>query len=195
VKGLALDQPLAQALALRTHSHIVRGRPPRGAACPAGIVSLPGVSLDPGEQVVLVARSRWSPGWLRWREIDSAWQGVLAALGVESDPHPGDDTLLRASFDGLPTGVAVGVATFAGADPIVTPGGYAASFYKKVIDVAEPIPDVEILQPGKWEEGAWLWRFTHASLIAPVPCSLSSHLGFVPDEAAEAIALQLKEAP
>ena len=195
MKALALDQPLAQAVVRNVHGTVVRGRPPRGTACPVGVTPIPGPSLYPSELVAIVARQRWAPGWLRWRQVDSAWHEVLVALGVEAKRHDCDDTLLRTAFDDLPTGYVVGVAAFEGATAIVPPGGYAASFYNEVLDPAHPDRYSEILQPGAWVEGAWAWRFSDGELIAPVPCTLGGHLAELPPEADEAVTTQLKEHP
>ena len=195
MKALALDQPLAQALARNVHDTVVRGRPPRGSRCPPGVASIPGVPLEPGERVALVAKQRWAPGWLRWRQVDSAWGGVLAALGIDARRHGSDDTLLRTSFDDLPTGMVVGIATFTGAIPIVPPGGYASTFYEAVADPATADRLTAILQPGAWVEGAWVWSFTDGELISPVYVRLDNHLADLPPDADEAVTTQLKEHP
>lgn len=179
MKALWLHQPYPTLIELGVKSWETRGGPPNGPMRPDGVRGMPGLPIEPGERIAIVA-SKTEPtvgeevgGWywentaadpeciVRWRGPwveHPAPLGVVVCTAVVAEALPIVDAELGWQLDTDTPHRAILVD--GPADPLL------------VVDAMSPHSDWDIsdqLPYGDWTPGRWAWRLTDVESVPSRP--------------------------
>lgn len=182
MKAIVLHQPYASLVIAGVKGWETRGNPPNGSMRPEGVRGLPGLGIEPGERVAIVAGAKQpevgaelgDSGWywestaadpaavVNWRTYGFIPNAPLGAvLGtvevVEALPMVGEDGDL---FDIEPPCIEIRPETATNAGLWAWLDGWNAP-----VDISDQLP------LGDWQPGRWAWRLANPEpLPSPVPC-------------------------
>lgn len=197
VKAIVLHQPWATLVAIGVKEWETRPSPPNGTMRPDGVRGLPGLPIEPGERIAIVAGARKPPEGMevgdycveRWRD-----EPAEPCMAGPYRPALGYRPMFR-----LPLGAVVCTAVVAEALPMVgdyddvssayegpaavevVPGGSLIQYpaWDGVLydedgdphetDGARCVDISDQLPYGDWTLGRWAWRLTDVQSCDPIP--------------------------
>ena len=169
MKAIWLRQPYPTLIEIGVKQWETRGGPPNGPMRPAGVRGMPGLAIEPGERIAIVASVNRPVGVRELGEwVMFHGGGLVPCMAVASEPIP------------TPLGVVVCTAVVAEALPMVASLGSPDDPLPRIgIDVRGPyvmrfgqFPSVLIadqLPYGDWRPGRWAWRLTDAEPVQSRP--------------------------
>ncbi len=172
MKAIWLRQPWATLVAMGVKEWETRSAPPNGPMRPAGVRGMPGLAIEPGERIAIVA--------------SKARPGHLVGIGDFRSERAGDDWKMVARVGGysmesvdpavpLPLGVVVCTVAVAEALPIVGAGRpfdeherrrprvirtWATASLDRLNGELNRSDISDQLPYGDWTPGRWAWRLT-----------------------------------
>lgn len=182
MKALWVRQPYASLIAVGVKQWETRGGPPNGSMRPAGVRGMPGLPIEAGERIAIVASKRWAKGWCRWYDLytgqDDDAVGVLDAVGAELTEAIDADGWYKLTprWAGIPLGQVVCTVVVAEALPMyqcppyggddpdlpqegaVFLGGLNGGPWVVEPGGYGPYPIHDQLPYGDWTPGRWAWR-------------------------------------
>lgn len=195
MNAIWLHQPWPTLIEIGVKDWETRGQPPNGSMRPAGVRGMPGLAIEPGERIAIVAAVK-APVTEQIGRYDVQqhtrpepydWYGTELSPGdwytYERPPEPGTVW----SISTLPLGVVVCTAVVAEALPIIGdddmrpewPGYIVNDGYRLTVHsiaqgrdgdgewVSEDITDQ--LPYGDWRPGRWAWRLTDVESVPSRP--------------------------
>lgn len=192
MKAVVLHQPYATLVALGVKTIETRPSPPNGPMRPDGVRGLPGLAIEPGERIAIVAG-------MQKADVDKVGMAPYAPL---MDPdRPG---MLRLP---LAFGAVVCTVVVTEALPMEPCPPYSSSFDDRwepeppsvlylggldggpwaFIDGDGPISFVGHLPYGDFAPGRWGWLLTDVEPCAPIPCKGKQGVFELPPEISEAL--------
>ena len=169
MKAIWLRQPYPTLIEIGVKQWETRGGPPNGPMRPDGVRGMPGLAIEPGERIAIVASVNRPVGVRELGEwVMFHGGGLVPCMAVASEPIP------------TPLGVVVCTAVVAEALPMVASLGSPDDPLPRIgIDVRGPyvrrfgqFPSVLIadqLPYGDWRPGRWAWRLTDAEPVQSRP--------------------------
>jgi hypothetical protein len=174
VKAIWLRQPYPTLIEIGVKQWETRGGPPNGPMRPDGVRGMPGLAIEPGERIAIVASVNRPVGVRELGEwVMFHGGGLVPCMAVASEPIP------------TPLGVVVCTAVVAEALPIVAETGehddeiYLTTngfLYRQTVTgdpwVASNVQQTDIsdqLPYGDWRPGRWAWRLTDAEPVQSRP--------------------------
>lgn len=182
MKAIVLHQPWATLVALGIKTWETRPAPPNGPMRPDGVRGLPGLAIEPGERIAIVAGAK--------RPEDGFWLGNWQVESWRDAPHVpclvrAGDTSGRAGARDLPLGAVVCTVDVAEVLPIQlgdefnlddeTPDVVWVVIGDFPVELTRRLPDFGIadithqLPYGDWQPGRWAWRLTGVERTEPIP--------------------------
>ena len=202
MKAIVVRQPWATLIALGIETTETRPAPPNGPMRPDGVRGLPGLAVERGERIAIVAGASVPPdavsfgGWTVWRWGTGAKmdrRGVHEVTGDEID---------------LPLGAVVCTAVVADALPITDemrrPGRHIWLLRPEYPMVCEPFTPGEMrpmhgiedeLTLGDFTPGRWGWMLTDVQPCDPIPCKGQQGVFRLPADVTEAITPEATNTP
>ena len=179
MRALWLHQPYPTLIEIGVKQWETRGGPPNGPMCPAGVRGMPGLAIQPGERIAIVAAVR------------PPMVGQVGDFAIYAPTAPGGgyaawtSRKLRrdrklAAFFALPLGVVVCTAVVAEALPILpeadeySDGRACIESYDGRLrlwgeDADEFTALSDQLPYGDWTPGRWAWRLTDVESVPAWP--------------------------
>ena len=205
MKAVVLHQPYATLVALGIKTIETRPSPPNGPMRPDGVRGLPGLPIDRGERIAIVAGAKRPDPMVdlgrEWRviyeadaygELDTVWAVThrtrgyhLLPLGAVVCTVVVDDALPMVRWDeGGPSGTT-------DESPVLelgTPDGDEVLTLWPRGDVeGSEVPFTDQLPYGDYAPGRWGWMLSDPRPCDPIPCKGRQGVFRLPDEIAEAL--------
>lgn len=206
MKAVVLHQPSATLVALGVKTIETRPSPPNGPMRPEGVRGLPGLAIEPGERIAIVAGAkeptRSSPVG-DWQVVARDWaDGTSLLLQHYADGVPGAPDEAP-----LPLGAVVCTTVVTDALPMVVPAWEPAARDSICLpddDTGSPLTigrwthpgpagfwshyDSDQLPYGDFAPGRWGWLLADVERTPPVPCKGRQGVFLLPDDVAEQVA-------
>ncbi len=206
MKAIVVYQPHAALTALGIKTIETRPAPPNGPMRPAGIRGLPGLAVEPGERIAIVAgASKPKPNDIR--PMLDLWMASTGESWFKAMVRIGGD-----SFDSgaLPRGAVVCTVTVPDALRITAPGVRRRGDHAILANVPHE-GDLPHQRGGLWAigitpafprnpnhlpaqlplgdftVGRWGWLLTDVELCDPIPCKGKQGVFRLPDDVAERV--------
>jgi hypothetical protein len=171
LKAIWLRQPYPTLIEIGVKQWETRGGPPNGPMRPDGVRGMPGLAIEPGERIAIVASVNRPVGVRELGEwVMFHGGGLVPCMAVASEPIP------------TPLGVVVCTAVVAEALPIVDDADdladepaciEVAPNGSKLVLLSEGDSDgsdiSDQLPYGDWRPGRWAWRLTDAEPVQSRP--------------------------
>lgn len=202
--ALVVRQPWATLIALGIKTIETRPAPPNGAMRPEGVRGLPGLSVERGERIAIVAgKARPKDGSLG--EFD-VWTSFGSGISYLRTPVP--RTLGVGLYEyRLPLGAVVCTVVVDDALPMEECPPYSSSFDDRwepeppsvlylgglnggpwaFIDSHGPYPMMDQLPLGDFSPGRWGWLLSDPRPCDPVPCKGRQGVFELPDDVTEKV--------
>ena len=178
MKALWLKQPWPTLIAIGIKKWETRGAPPNGPMRPFGVRGMPGLAIEPGERIAIVASlAKPAEGTEVGAFTVEAWRDMPIERCLQGPFDPGRG---YRPFYGLPLGEVVCTVVVAEALPIMedaddladepalieaAPNGSKLVLYAEGdsdgTDISDQIPY------GDWAPGRWAWRLTDVAQVEP----------------------------
>lgn len=203
MKAIVVRQPWATLIAIGIKTIETRPAPPNGPMRPQGVRGLPGLPLERGERIAIVAGA--TPGTAVGEDLgDSGWYYESTA----GDPSCVVNWKLPAEFHDAPLGAVVCTVQVDDALPIVdghppshaeitkegppywngTHRWLAAPPNLWRTSKSVPMPnDADQLPLGDYTPGRWGWLLSDPQPCTPVPCKGRQGVFRLPDDVTEAL--------
>ena len=175
IKAIVLHQPYAALVVAGVKRWETRPSPPNGPMRPDGVRGLPGLGIEPGERVAIVAGARKPEAGLRLSGVGGEWL-------VDGDRLL---DLCNEKVLPLPLGAVLGTVEVVEALPMVdwpqqgrqivvtSHAGQARALTlheQSAVRLDDEVLDDQ-LPLGDWQPGRWAWRLANPEPLAePVPC-------------------------
>ena len=170
MKAIWLRQPYPTLIEIGVKQWETRGGPPNGPMRPDGVRGMPGLAIEPGERIAIVASVNRPVGVRELGEwVMFHGGGLVPCMAVASEPIPtplGVVVCTAVVAEALPMGGAyapirgVHIETDGKRLQLVTVG-HAGFLGRK--DISDQLPY------GDWQPGRWAWRLTDAEPVQSRP--------------------------
>lgn len=216
MKALVVRQPWATLIALGIKTIETRPSPPNGPMRPDGVRGLPGLAVERGERIAIVAGATPPEVGLRLGAdseitfsefvVAITFSEFVVAEGLRTPTNLTDDVVLRRLLDlcnerawPLPLGAVVCTVGVADALPIVEDLGAPDDPFPRLCNVGErglrlmrylahPSEVVTDQLPlGDFTPGRWGWMLSDPRPCDPVPCKGRQGVFELPDDVAGAV--------
>ena len=174
--AINVDQPYASLIAHGIKEWETRPYPPAGwPGIPEGQRRMPGVRVEPGQEVLIVSNRSMAKGWAcwlsAWNDDDADRLNLMESLGWTLDESANGDGWCKVWKPSVPLGAVVAVARITDVVPITKCSGehHVCNSPSDVLlhhsPLHEPHADGETehdisdqLPYGDWSPGRWAWR-------------------------------------